>query len=96
MSGRRGARGHTYRPSPAHDTIGARYIGTCPTTGKRSYLERATAKKAVRVMGTGNHLATYRCEDCGHWHVGHRRPEGTRQFYRDLAQWRREQDRTQP
>lgn len=47
------------------------YLGTCDATGKRMYSERSTAKKVAREM-RGRGLTTYRCDDCGHWHIGHR------------------------
>lgn len=81
----RGPRPHKRRkPKDQGNTNAPRFIGTCHDTGKRAYLDRPTAKKAIRVMGTGNHLAAYRCDFCGHWHVGHHRNGATREFYRQV------------
>lgn len=57
------------------------YVATCETTGKRSYAKRTTAKKVARSMPGGG-LATYRCPDCNHWHIGHR-STWTRAEHRD-------------
>lgn len=51
----------------------ATYIGICPATGKRMYLDRKTATKIGRLHH--EHLSPYRCEDCGHFHIGHLPPD---------------------
>lgn len=52
----------------------------CTTQGlhKRTYLNRAAAKKAARRMATvsgGPMLEAYRC-DCDRWHIGKPRRNG--------------------
>lgn len=41
-------------------------MGRCQTTGKRSYPNRAKARRAQRIQGTGS---VYRCEYCGSYHT---------------------------
>lgn len=46
---------------------------TCPATGKLSYPDKRTAKRArANVRFLRRRLACYRCEECGGWHLGHR------------------------
>jgi hypothetical protein len=45
-----------------------------PQCGKKGYLTRADAKKALRGhrgFGFDRHVRPYRCDDCGCWHLGH-------------------------
>lgn len=47
----------------------------CPTTGKLSYYALKDAKLAIRRMRTSRGrslLRAYRCDDCNHFHIGHK------------------------
>jgi len=45
-------------------------VGTCRTCGKRCYLTKQLAKRAVRQMAhRQGRLNAYRCGD--YWHLGH-------------------------
>jgi len=52
-------------------------LGVCKTTGKRMFVNGYIASKAVGRMyvqgkyGQPGDLHSYRCEDCGHFHIGH-------------------------
>lgn len=44
--------------------------GSCPTCGKRRYITKADAKRAIRRFeGREGRLNAYRCGDA--WHLGH-------------------------
>ena len=48
------------------------FTGRC-RTGKRSYINRTSAKDAANMgkkSGLG-HMRAYRCDDCHGWHIGH-------------------------
>jgi len=45
------------------------HIGSCPATGKRAYLTRRAAKRAIRDLDSSMH--PYPCDHCGFWHMGH-------------------------
>lgn len=45
-------------------------VGTCPTSGKVSYLDRAGAKAQKSRFAGREQLSVYRCQDCGYWHLG--------------------------
>lgn len=58
-------RAKDYSRNSADGTI---HWHSCPSCGKRSYIDRRTAKRvAKRHQG---HLNTYEC-DSGGWHIGH-------------------------
>ena len=50
----------------------------CPTTGKRTYLNKSDAKRTLRWQQTrrgrdsDRPLNVYRCAACGLFHIGHR------------------------
>ena len=46
-----------------------RFIGLCPTTGKRMYSTRKLARAAARSIH--GDLSAFECDDCGHFHMGH-------------------------
>lgn len=62
----------TSRPAFSFEAVTvhqATHVGICTATGKRMYLDRKTAVKIGRLHH--EHLSAYRCDDCGHWHLGH-------------------------
>ena len=51
---------------------------TCPATGKRVYVTKARAHVFAKKVGRKNRKAgdphpvhVFRCESCGHYHIGH-------------------------
>jgi len=54
-------------------TASASYVGTCPTTGKKSFLTKKRAKAVRRRTGHHN-TRPYWCPHCNNWHLG--RPGG--------------------
>lgn len=48
------------------------HIGRCPTTGKKQFWDRQSAKTIARFVH--QHVRPYRCEHCGFWHNGHLAP----------------------
>jgi hypothetical protein len=73
---------------------GQQWASDVCSTGKRSHFTRRGAKVAVkrlRALG-GQSLGCYRCDACGHWHVGHRPKVVTRGVI-TKEQWRQQHDR---
>lgn len=48
------------------------HIGTCPTTGKRSWGSKKAAKREARRFDRTMH--PYWCDHCHWWHLGHLAP----------------------
>lgn len=50
-----------------------RYVTRRCTSGKRSFISRAAARRAARdAKNTGaGHMRPYMCPDCETWHIGH-------------------------
>ena len=46
--------------------------GHCQATGKIMLLDRASARKLARQHP--DHMHEYRCDACGHYHIGHLAP----------------------
>lgn len=70
-------------------------VGVCPTCGKRSYTDKARAKRAARQMrGRLGRLQVYPCG--AYWHLGHA-PKGLIRGYLSRQQVRdRTVERRQP
>jgi hypothetical protein len=54
-------------------------LATCEATGKRSYVNRKTAKAAMKRSAWDyeeprSNWNAYRCDDCRLFHIGHRTP----------------------
>lgn len=47
---------------------------TCEVHGKSAWIERDAAKAAARSMREESRMREYRCEETGHWHIGHMPP----------------------
>lgn len=71
--------------------MSSRYIGYCPTIGKRMYTTRRDARDAARNDGiVSEDLRPWKCEHCGFFHLGHGYGL-TRAEHRHLEQSRREE-----
>lgn len=72
------------------DVPAIQHRSTCRSTGKIKYAVRADAKKAMKLAHPGARLGVYKCDDCDHFHYGHRPAGGgSREFARAVTDWRR-------